>query len=47
MNTDPTVIALDFDGVIAKSFGFVSKEHAEEPNTEVLKAIQMLKAKGC
>ena len=41
------VIAFDFDGVIASNNGFVSKEHREEPNPEVAKAMKMLQEKGC
>lgn len=41
------VIAFDFDGVIAKYAGFVAKDDVQEPNLEVLKAIHMLREKGC
>lgn len=41
------VIAFDFDGVIAQYSGFVAKDDVQEPNPEVLKAITMLKEKGC
>ena len=45
--TTPLVIAFDFDGVIASYTGFLHKEDVQEPNPEILKAIQMLKEKGC
>ena len=47
MNTSSPVIALDFDGVIAQYHGFVAKNDIQEPNPEVLKAIALLRAKGC
>ncbi len=39
-------IAFDFDGVIAKYEGFVSKEDEKEPVFEVVEAIKKLKEKG-
>ena len=45
--TAPPVIAFDFDGVIASYSGFISKEDIQEPIPEVIKAIKMLKEKGC
>jgi hydroxymethylpyrimidine pyrophosphatase-like HAD family hydrolase len=47
MTTLSPVISFDFDGVIAHTKGFVSKEHEGEPNLEVVKAIRMLKEQGC
>lgn len=45
--TEPAkTVAFDFDGVIAKYNGFVSKDDVQEPNDEVLKAIHQLKEKG-
>lgn len=44
---EDTVIAFDFDGVIASYAGFVGKEHIEEPNAEIVKAIKLLKDEGC
>ena len=41
------VIAFDFDGVIAQYSGFVAKDDVQEPNAEVIKAIHLLKEKGC
>ncbi len=43
----PRVIAFDFDGVLASYSGFVTKEDIQEPNAEVVKAIKILKEKGC
>lgn len=40
-------IAFDFDGVIANYSGFKGPNHAEEPIAETIKAIKMLKEKGC
>ncbi len=42
----PCIIAFDFDGVLATYNGFVSKEDIKEPNTEVVRAITMLKEQG-
>ena len=39
-------IAFDFDGVISKYGGFVSKNDIQEPISEVVKAIQLLKGRG-
>jgi|SRR3989344_701158 len=47
MNTSSPVIAFDFDGVIARYAGFVAKDDIQEPNPEVVKAIALLKEKGC
>lgn len=47
MNTSSPVIAIDFDGVLASYNGFVSKEDVQEPNGEIIKAIKLLKEKGC
>ena len=47
MNTSAPVIAFDFDGVIARYAGFVAKDDTQEPNPEVVKAIIVLKEKGC
>ncbi len=47
MSTSPPVIAFDFDGVIASYNGFVAKDDIQEPNPEVLKAITLLKERGC
>lgn len=44
---EEAVISFDFDGVVASYNGFVSKEDIQEPNPEVVKAITMLKEKGC
>ncbi len=41
------VIAFDFDGVLASYSGFISKENIQEPNPEVVKAMHLLKEKGC
>ena len=41
------MIAFDFDGVLASYSGFVTKEDIQEPNAEVVKAIKILKEKGC
>jgi len=41
------VIAFDFDGVVASYSGFAGKEDIQEPNAEVVRAIRMLKEKGC
>ncbi len=46
MNTTDTVIAFDFDGVIASYSGFVTKDDIQEPNAEVVKAITLLKEQG-
>ena len=51
MNNDkPTkkvrTIAFDFDGVIAKYEGFVSKDDVQEPITEVVKAMGLLREAG-
>ena len=46
-NTTAAVIAFDFDGVLAPTKGFVDHEHIEEPNQEVVRAIQLLREKGC
>lgn len=43
----PPVIAFDFDGVLASYTGFISKDDVQEPNPEVVKAIHLLKEKGC
>ena len=45
--SEAPVIAFDFDGVIASYSGFVEKEHIQEPIAEVVKAIKILKEKGC
>jgi hypothetical protein len=39
-------IAFDFDGVIAKYAGFISKDDIQEPIVEVVKAIKLLKSSG-
>ncbi|KKS28553.1 MAG: Adenylyl-sulfate kinase [Parcubacteria group bacterium GW2011_GWC2_42_11] len=39
-------VAFDFDAVIATYSGFVGKEYAEEPISETVKAIKILKEKG-
>lgn len=44
--SEDTVIAFDFDGVIASYNGFVSKEDVREPNTEVIRAMKLLQEKG-
>lgn len=44
---EDTVIAFDFDGVIASYDGFVSKENIKEPNLEVIRAMKLLQEKGC
>lgn len=41
------VIAFDFDGVLASYAGFKGKEHIQEPNPEIVKAITLLREKGC
>ncbi|MFZ3043855.1 MAG: hypothetical protein WA058_01970 [Minisyncoccia bacterium] len=41
------VIAFDFDGVIASYTGFIHKGDEQEPIAEVVKAIRILKEKGC
>jgi hypothetical protein len=46
-HTTAPVIAFDFDGVLAQYHGFVAKDDVQEPNPEVLKAIHLLKEKGC
>lgn len=46
MNPAPRVIAFDFDGVIARTSGFVHHYHSDVPNDEVVKAIRALKASG-
>lgn len=46
MNIPARVVALDFDGVLAKYYGFAGKEDVQEPNPEVLKAITLLREKG-
>ncbi len=38
--------AFDFDGVLSKYNGYVSDEHVEEPNEEVVLAIKLLKKQG-
>ncbi len=45
--TTAPVIAFDFDGVIAHTRGFVAHDHEGEPNQEVIRAITLLKEKGC
>ena len=47
MNKSIPVIAFDFDGVIANYYGFAGKDDIQEPNAEVLRAIHLLKEKGC
>ena len=47
MKTSSTIIAFDFDGVLATYNGFVAKDDIQEPNPEVVKAITLLKEKGC
>ena len=47
MNTSGPIIAFDFDGVLATYNGFVAKDDIQEPNAEVLKALILLKEKGC
>lgn len=47
MNTTSPVIAFDFDGVIAQYHGFVAKDDIQEPSVEVVRAIKLLKEKGC
>jgi len=41
------VIAFDFDGVISLCHGFVSHDDVQEPNPEVIKAMALLRGKGC
>ena len=41
------VIAFDFDGVLASYSGFIHKDDIQEPNAEAVKAVKMLKEKGC
>jgi len=43
---EDTVIAFDFDGVIASYNGFVSKEDIQQPNPEVVRAMKLLREKG-
>ncbi len=45
--SEPTVIAFDFDGVIAHYTGFIAKDDVQEPNIEVVKAMHLLKERGC
>ncbi|MFA6415076.1 MAG: hypothetical protein WC217_02970 [Candidatus Paceibacterota bacterium] len=47
MNTSAPIIAFDFDGVLAQYNGFVAKDDVQEPNSEVVMAINLLKEKGC
>ena len=42
----PKTIAFDFDGVIAKYNGFISHDDVQEPISEVVEAIKLLKEKG-
>jgi hydroxymethylpyrimidine pyrophosphatase-like HAD family hydrolase len=44
--SQPRIIAFDFDGVIATYNGFVAHDHVKEPNQEVLKAMHLLKDQG-
>jgi len=50
MNPEKTskvrTIAFDFDGVIAKYEGFISKDDVQSPLSEVVKAIKQLKGVG-
>ncbi len=46
VETHPRIIAFDFDGVIATYNGFVAKDDVKEPNTEVVKAITLLRDQG-
>lgn len=45
-NITSPIIAFDFDGVIASYSGFVAKDDIQEPNSEVVKAIELLKEKN-
>ncbi|MEK7145109.1 MAG: hypothetical protein AAB794_04635 [Patescibacteria group bacterium] len=45
--SESPVIAFDFDGVLASYTGFAGKDDVQEPNSEVVKAITLLKEKGC
>lgn len=47
MNTTSPIISFDFDGVLATYNGFAGKDDIKEPNVEVVKAITLLKKKGC
>src|ERR1035437_2197893 len=47
MNTSAPIVAFDFDGVLAQYHGFIAKDDIQEPNPEVVKAIFLLKEKGC
>lgn len=40
------VIAFDFDGVIARTNGFVHHHHRDIPNENVVRAIKLLKEQG-
>lgn len=43
----PRVIAFDFDGVLATYTGFIAHDDVQEPNPEVIKAMQILREQGC
>jgi hypothetical protein len=47
MNASFPVVAIDFDGVLAKYNGFVAKDDVQEPNPEVVRAITQLREHGC
>lgn len=46
-NVTAPVIAFDFDGVLAQYSGFITKDDIQDPNVEIVKAITLLKEKGC
>ncbi|MDO8566784.1 MAG: hypothetical protein Q7R58_01375 [bacterium] len=45
-NTTSPIVAFDFDGVIASYSGFVAKDDIQEPNAEVVRAIELLREKN-
>lgn len=42
-----TVIAFDFDGVIATTNGFNGHDDVQKPNVEVISVMRALREKGC